>query len=66
VLNTLCEVFPEIAEQHCWVHKSADVLDALPKSAQPVAKKTLAEIWGAEDEDHAEAAIWAFEKLYGA
>jgi putative transposase len=38
----------------------------MPKSAQPAAKKALAEIWGAEDKDHAQAAIKAFDKLYGA
>jgi hypothetical protein len=60
------EVFPDTAEQRCWVHKTANVLDGLPKSAQPSAKKALAEIWGAEDKDHARAAIAAFGKLYGA
>jgi putative transposase len=64
--NGLREVFPDTAEQRCWVHEIANVLDALPKSAQPAAKKALAEIWGAEDKDHAQAAIRAFEKLYGA
>jgi len=64
--NGLREVFPDTAEQRCWVHKTANVLDALPKSAQPAAKKALAEIWGAEDKDHAQAAIRAFDKAYGA
>ena len=39
---------------------------ALPKSAHPGAKKALAEIWGAEDKDHALAAVTAFEAAYGA
>ena len=47
--SALREVFPETREQRCWVHKTANVLDALPKSAQPGAKKALAEICGAED-----------------
>jgi putative transposase len=64
--NGLREVFPGTAEQRCWVHRTANVLDALPKSAQSAAKKALAEIWGAEDKDHAQAAIRAFGKLYGA
>jgi Transposase, Mutator family len=42
------------------------VLAALPKSAHPGAKKALAEIWGAEDKDHARAAVNAFEAAYGA
>ena len=48
----LRDVFPETKEQRCWVHKSANVLDALPKSIQPLAKKMLAEIRDAEDRDH--------------
>jgi len=43
-----------------------NVLSALPKSAQPGAKKALAEITGAEDRDHALAAAKAFERDYGA
>ena len=47
-------------------HKTANVLAALPKSAHPGAKKALAEIWGAEDKDHALVAVKAFEAAYGA
>jgi transposase-like protein len=42
------------------------VLAALPKSAQPGAKKALAEIWNAEDRRHALDAVKAFEAAYGA
>ena len=38
------EVSPDTPEQRCWFHKIANVLDALPKSAHPGAKKALAEI----------------------
>jgi transposase-like protein len=38
----------------------------LPKSAHPGAKKALAEMWNAEDRDHALAAAKAFEAAYGA
>jgi transposase-like protein len=62
----LREVFPETREGRCWFHKSANVLAALPKSAHPGAKKALAEIWGAEDKQHALAAVKAFEAGYGA
>jgi transposase-like protein len=41
------------------------VLAALPKSAHPGAKKALAEIWNAEDKDHARAAVKAFAAAYG-
>jgi len=60
------EVFPETREQKCWFHKQANVLNCLPKSAQPGAKAALAEIYNAEDREHAEKAVKAFEADYGA
>jgi transposase-like protein len=62
----LREVFPQAREGRCWFHKIANVLAALPKSAHPAAKKALAEIWNAEDKDHALAAAEAFQAAYGA
>ena len=62
----LRDVFPETKEQRCWFHKSANVLNCLPKSAQPGARAALAEIWQAEDKDHALKAVKAFEVAYGA
>jgi len=62
----LRDVFPETKEQRCWVHKSANVLDALPKSIQPLAKKMLAEIRDAEDRDHARDAAKAFDNEFRA
>ena len=59
-------VFPDTREQRCWFHKIANVLNALPKSAQPGAKTALAEIWNAEDKDHAKKAAKAFAADYGA
>ncbi|XRQ07024.1 IS256 family transposase [Actinomadura welshii] len=64
--GALREVFPQAKQQRCWFHKIANVLAALPKSAHPGAKKALAEIWNAEDKDHALAAVRAFEAAYGA
>src|SRR5437763_11772773 len=64
--NGLREVFPEARESRCWFHKTANVLAALPKSAHPGAKKALAGIWGAENKDHARAAVKAFGAAYGA
>jgi transposase-like protein len=63
--SALREVFPATAEGRCWFHKTANVLAALPKSAHPGAKKALAEIWNAEDKDHARAAARAFDAAYG-
>jgi transposase-like protein len=62
----LRDVFPETREQRCWVHVTANVLNALPKSAQPAARRALAEIRDAEDRAHAEAAIRAFADAFGA
>jgi putative transposase len=59
------EVFPETREQRCWFHKIANVLNALPKSAQPGAKSALAEIWNAEDKQHARVAAKTFATDYG-
>ena len=64
--SALREVFPETREARCWFHKIANVLGALPRSAHPGAKKALAEIWGAEDKNHALAAVNAFDAAYGA
>jgi transposase-like protein len=64
--NAPREVFPGSREGRCWFHRTANVLAALPKSAHPGAKKALAEIWGAEDKDHALAAVKAFEAAYSA
>ncbi|MEU6408214.1 IS256 family transposase [Microbispora sp. NPDC046933] len=61
----LDEVFPQTRAQRCWFHKIANVLSALPKSAQPGAKKALAKIWNAEDKDHALAAAKKFQTAYG-
>src|SRR4051794_3215337 len=62
----LGEVFPATRAQRCWFHKTGNVLAALPKSAHRGAKKALAEIWNAEDREHAEAAAKTFADLYGA
>jgi len=60
------EVFPATREQRCWFHKIANVLNCLPTSAQPGAKAALAEIWNAENREHAEAAVKAFSADHGA
>lgn len=60
------EVFPETHEQRCWFHVQANVLACLPKSAHPGAVAAMREIYNAEDIDHAQVAIKAFEVDYGA
>ncbi|MER8162410.1 IS256 family transposase [Streptomyces sp. NPDC094472] len=64
--KALAEVFPATREQRCWVHKTANVLDAMPKSAQPGAKKAVQDIYNAEDKQHAQAAIKTLTQLYNA
>jgi transposase-like protein len=64
--GALRDVFPETREQRCWFHKIANVLDAMPRSAHPGAKKALAEIWNAENKDKARKAVRDFAKAYGA
>src|ERR1039458_957103 len=64
--GALSEVFPETAHQRCWVHKMANVMNALPKSAQPAARAALKEVRDAEDREHAEKALDQFVKEYEA
>ncbi len=59
-------VFPSTRHQRCWVHKTANVLNKLPRSVQPAAKQDLREIWQAPDRATAEAAIATFAQKYGA
>jgi len=64
--KALEEVSPSARHQRCTVHKTANVLDKLPKSVQPAAKANLREIWTAPDRATAEAAIATFADKYGA
>ena len=62
--KALREVWPKAAEQRCWVHRTANVLDKLPKRLQPRAKKHLHEIFQAETKEIAEEQVRAFVKEY--
>jgi len=53
----LRKVFPETKEQRCWVHKTANILNKMPKSVQPKAKGDIHEIWQAETKADAEKAF---------
>ena len=61
----LRDVFPATRAQRCWVHKTANVLAALPKSVHPGARRALAEISQAESRERAAAALEAFTVDYG-
>jgi putative transposase len=58
--KALRQVFPTTREQRCWVHKTANVLDKLPKGQQPKAKAMLHNIWQAETKAEAEKAFDLF------
>jgi putative transposase len=60
------EVFRGTRQQRCWVHKTANVLNYLPKAAQAKAKAALHEIWMAETKNGADKAFDQFVTNYGA
>jgi putative transposase len=62
----LRDVFPEAGEQRCWVHKTANVLDCLPKRLQSKAKELLHEIVEAPTRKDAGEALEIFREEYGA
>ena len=59
-------MFPEAREQRCWVHKTARVLDALPKRLQAKAKSMIHEIVEAPTHQDARKALEVFREEYGA
>jgi transposase-like protein len=61
----LHEVYGKTQVQRCWVHKTANVMNALPKSVQPKAKAHLNDIWMAETRAAANAAFDFFIEAYG-
>ena len=63
--TALREVFATTCEQRCWVHKTMNVLNALPKSLQDKAKSHLHDIWQAETKAEAETAFDFFVETYG-
>lgn len=60
------QVWPEVKEQRCWVHKTANVLDKLPKSVQPKAKGLLHAIYQAPSRAEADKAFDLFLRIYEA
>jgi transposase-like protein len=59
------EVWPHARGQRCWVHKTANVLNKLPKSQQSKAKRALQEVWMAETKNDALTAFDAFVESWG-
>jgi putative transposase len=64
--KALRQIYPNTQEQRCWVHKTANVLDNLPKRLQPEAKQKLHEIWLADTREHANEAFDLFVRTYEA
>lgn len=60
------EAFPETREQRCWVHKTANILDKLPKSLHPQAKAHIHEMYLSPGRSKALKAYEEFLHLYGA
>ena len=63
--KALSEVYGETRKQRCWVHKTRNVLDKLPKHLQKKAKAELHDIWMAETKEEAEKAFDRFIAHYG-
>jgi putative transposase len=61
----LREVFPKCREQRCWLHKTVNVLDKMPKSVQGKAKSMLHEMWQAPTKEKALAAYGHFLSSWG-
>ncbi|CAI8848826.1 transposase [Methylocaldum szegediense] len=62
--KALPQVYGTTRGQRCWVHKTANVLNKLPKSQQPKAKAALHEIWMAATRQEAENAFDHFVEVY--
>lgn len=64
--KALSKVYDGTRWQRCWVHKTANVLNSLPKSLQSKAKSQLHQIWQAADKDEAQRHFNDFVKTYEA
>ena len=62
--KALSKVFPDTTHQRCWVHKSANVLNKMPKGKQSAAKSDLQQIWMAATRKEAEKAFDDFAEKY--
>jgi transposase-like protein len=61
----MAQAFPSTKQQRCWVHKTANVLDKLPRNQQPAAKALLHEIWMSATREDATKALSRFIETYG-
>jgi putative transposase len=64
--KALPQVYPSTREQRCWVHKTANVLDKLPKRLHSEAKDKIHQIWMAPTKADAQRAFDLFVATYEA
>ena len=64
--SALGKVFPTTRQQRCWVHKTANILNDMPKAMQTKVKVDLHNIWMAESRLEAEKALSLFLRKYQA
>jgi putative transposase len=64
--GALNEVYPNTKHQRCWVHKTANILDKLPKNMHVIAKKEIQDIYMAENRAEAKKMLKKFVKKYSA
>jgi putative transposase len=66
--KAVAKIWPDTDQQRCWVHKTANILEKLPKAVQPKVKEALHNIWQAETREEAYKAfdhcIERFEPKY--
>lgn len=62
--KALLKVFPTTRHQRCWVHKTANVLNKMPKRQHPEAKRRLHDIWMAATREDAGRAFDHFVEVY--
>lgn len=62
--KALAKIYGNTRQQRCWMHKTGNVLNYLPKAVQPKAKKALHQVWMAETREHAYRAFDEFIATY--
>lgn len=60
------KVYPKARWQRCWMHKTGNILNKLPRKSHGTAKKAIQDIWMAETKEAAEKALDTFQEAYGA
>lgn len=64
--KALSKLYPDSKQQRCWVHKTRNVIDKVPKATQPKMKGALKDIYMAESKAEAKKAFDTFLDSYQA